>query len=250
MNRRRFLFSVLILIALAVGSLLYVQRRHTPDAKATNAQKSITAQTSATPNPTTGGFDRTARSTIDPASIWVVVNKQHPLNPRNYAPADLSAVGSGQYLRSEAAAAFQQMVAGAKRDGLVLTAASGYRSYDTQVSVYNKEVADFGQARADSESARPGYSEHQTGLGVDIAGGGCSIEDCFAGTAEGRWAATNSYKYGYILRYTTANSTVTGYRAEAWHFRYVGPELATELHNLGDHGTLEEFFGVSGGASY
>jgi D-alanyl-D-alanine carboxypeptidase len=194
-------------------------------------------------------FDKSRFSTTDPASPWVVVNKQHPLQPLDYAPSDLTSIGNGQYMRAEAASALQQMFGDAQSAGLKLTAASGYRSYSTQVATYNSEVKAYGQARADSESARPGYSEHQTGWAVDIAGGGCYIEDCFGNTAEGKWAAANAYKYGFILRYTSANSTITGYRAEAWHFRYVGAALAQEMHKTGVT-TLEQFFGVSGGATY
>jgi D-alanyl-D-alanine carboxypeptidase len=215
---------------------------------------SPTTQNTQTQRPTPApilpaSFNKSAHSTTDPASIWVVVNKQHPLQPQTYAPTDLQTVGGGHYLRAEAAAALAQMIAGAKQAGLTITPASGYRSYATQTTVYNNEVAANGQDRADSQSARPGYSEHQTGLAVDIAGGGCSIDDCFGDTAEGKWTAANAYKYGYILRYVADSTTVTGYRGEAWHFRYVGSDLATEMHSRGIL-TLEEFFGISGGTGY
>lgn len=152
-------------------------------------------------------------------------------------------------MRREAATALNDMLAAAKLTGNVLTPASAYRSYTTQVSVYNREVASNGQAKADSQSARPGYSEHQTGLAVDIAGGGCNIEDCFGTTAPGKWAAANAYKYGYILRYTDTDVAITGYRAESWHFRYVAPGLAAEMQAKAIT-SLEEFFGVSGGNIY
>ncbi len=194
-------------------------------------------------------FNKKTYSTTDPASPWVIVNKQHPLQPKNYVPTDLVSVGNGQTMRAEAAAKLATMFADAKAAGLTLTAASGYRSYDEQVVTYNSEVQGYGQATADSESARPGYSEHQTGWAVDIGGGGCNITDCFGNTAQGKWTTANAYKYGFILRYTPEDSAVTGYRAESWHFRYVGVPLATALKNQ-NIATLEQFFNVSGGSTY
>lgn len=194
-------------------------------------------------------FNKAQYSTTDPTSRWVIVNKQHPLNPKTYAPSDLVDVGNGQFLRSEAASALETMFADAKKEGVVLEPDSGYRAYSTQVAAYDSEVEGMGQAVADRESARPGYSEHQTGWAIDIGGNGCHIEDCFGGTKAGKWAADNAYKYGYIQRYTSANSAITGYRAESWHYRYVGKSLALELHN--EHiPSLEDFFKVSGGSHY
>ncbi len=146
-------------------------------------------------------------------------------------------------MRKEAAAALANLIAAAAGQGLKITADSGYRSYAIQVSVYNNEVRQHGQAVADSESAKPGYSEHQTGFAVDVGGGGCNIEDCFANTKEGKWVAEHAYEYGFILRYTADKQSVTGYRYEPWHIRYVGTELSTEMNNDGIT-TLEEFFGL------
>lgn len=179
----------------------------------------------------------------------MVVNKQHPLQPVSYAPADLVSVGNNQYLRAEAAAALNTMLTDAKAAGYTVTPDSGYRSYSTQVTTYNSEVAAYGQAVADSESARPGYSEHQTGLAIDFGSGSCNITDCFANTPGGKWVTANAYRYGFILRYPNDLTDVTGYRAEAWHFRYVGVPLAAEMRQEGVR-TLEQFFGVPGGTTY
>jgi len=130
----------------------------------------------------------------------------------------------------------------AKNTGYALVAESGYRSYYTQVSVYNSEVKSFGKAKADSESARPGHSEHQTGWAVDIGKAGC-FEDCFGQTQAAQWLLANSYKYGFILRYPSDKVAITGYRNEPWHFRYIGTDLSTEMHNT-NVTTLEEFFNV------
>ncbi len=188
-------------------------------------------------------FDKTKFSTTNPGSIWVIANKTHPLNPLAYAPGDLVSVGNGEQLRKEAADKFAELVAAAKVAGLTIQPLSAYRSYQTQVSVYNKEVATYGQAVADTQSAKPGYSEHQTGLAIDIGGGGCGIEDCFGDTAEGKWVAANAHTYGFIVRYVAGKESVTGYRAEPWHIRYIGTELAAELKKQNVQ-TLEEFFNL------
>jgi len=128
---------------------------------------------------------------------------------------------------------------------------SAYRSYSYQVSLYGKYVRDQGQSVADTQSARPGYSEHQTGLAVDVEpyDQQCDVEQCFADLPAGKWIAANAYKYGFIIRYTKDKTHVTGYEYEPWHVRYVGVELATEMHNQHIE-TLEEFFGLPAAPDY
>src|SRR5882757_7376950 len=201
--RKKPILFVSIIGLLVIGCSLFIFTHH---AAAPQQRDSSAATGDAT---STSSFDKTQYSLTDPASVWVVVNKQHPLAPKDYAPTDLQNVGSGQYMRAEAAQALQHMLADAKTAGLFVTPASGYRSYTTQVSVYNSEVKSNGQAVADSESARPGYSEHQTGWAIDLASGGCSITDCFANTPGGKWVTANAYKYGFLLRYTPGNENVT-----------------------------------------
>lgn len=240
---------VVALIAVVIVGIFVVKlTKHLPTpAKSGSPTVSHNAPSSVTNSQPS--FNKSAYSTTDPTSIWIVVNKQHQLNPKTYAPPDLTAVGNGQYLRAAAAQALSQMITDAKAAGYILTSDSGYRSYDTQVAVYNNEVKAYGQAVADSESARPGYSEHQTGWAIDLGSSGCNIQDCFATTAGGKWATANAYRYGFILRYPQNLTATTGYRPEAWHFRYVGPDLATELHQQ-NIPTLEEFFNISGGTTY
>ncbi len=192
---------------------------------------------------TSDTFNKSLYSIDEPTSVWIVVNKSRPLNPLSYTPTDLYSVGNGQYLRKSAAQALATLIVDAKKQGLHINPLSGYRSYQTQVRVYGNEVLKYGQQIADTESAKPGYSEHQTGWAIDVGGGGCGIEDCFGKTAEGMWLATNAYKYGFIVRYTAAKQSITGYRAEPWHIRYIGQELASEMHKTGQS-TLEEFFGL------
>lgn len=246
MNKKNLLFLLLVLALLATGIYVWKHPSNKPQHPTTPSTNSQT-----TPNnpQTPVTFDKNKYSHDDPASIWVVVNKTRPLNPKNYAPDDLTPVGGGQQMRKEAAAALAKLIADAKKQGLAIGALSGYRSYQTQVSVYNNEVQSYGQAVADSESARPGTSEHQTGWAVDVGGGGCGIEDCFGKTAEGKWLAANAYKYGFIIRYTAEKQPITGYRAEPWHIRYIGTELSEEMQKQGVT-TLEEFFGLPAAPNY
>lgn len=239
MNRKKV--ALLFLVTLIIlGITTFVLRRE--EAVAPTQQDDI-RQSSQTPNVAKDEFDKKKYSTEDASSIWVVSNKTRSLNPIDYSPDDLEDVGGNQRLRKQAAAALKQMLLAARNEGLTVTPLSGYRSYDTQVRVYGNEVATYGQAVADTQSAKPGHSEHQTGLAIDVGGGGCGIEDCFGDTAEGKWVAANAYKFGFIIRYVSGKEDITGYRYEPWHIRYVGNELALELRRTGVL-TLEEFFGL------
>lgn len=129
----------------------------------------------------------------------------------------------------------------AKKDNLNLTIISGFRSYNFQSSLYNNYVSRHGQAMADTFSARAGYSEHQTGLAMDLN----QISDSFGETKVGKWLDNNAYKYGFILRYPKGKSNETGYKYEPWHFRYVGVSLATKLYNNGNWITIESYYGIT-----
>ncbi|NKX51340.1 M15 family metallopeptidase, partial [Arthrobacter deserti] len=160
----------------------------------------------------------------DAGDIRVFVNKSHPLSPLKYKPADLArAAGTGYLLRKEAAGQLARFFSGARAAGHRLAVVSAYRSYGQQSALYSSYVRQFGRAYADSISARPGYSEHQTGLAVDVgqAGAACRLSACFGSTPEGRWVAKNAYKYGFIVRYPKGQQKVTGYTYEPWHLRYV-----------------------------
>jgi zinc D-Ala-D-Ala carboxypeptidase len=201
-------------------------------------------------------FDRAARSIDDPGSIWVVVNKKRPLNPASFVPPDLVAVPVPHVyepeLRQEASSAAVALFAAASAEaGLQLQSQSSYRSYETQLTVYNRELAIHGQAFVDTDTARPGHSEHQTGLAIDISSvpSVCALTACFGETPHGQWLAANAWRFGFNLSYPADKTHVTGYAYEPWHFRYVGVELATEMHNTGV-ATLEEFFGLPAAPTY
>lgn len=201
-----------------------------------------------TPTPT---FDLSAHSTTDPASPWVVVNKHHPLDPEDYVPDDLVTV-KGEQVRSEVADDLRAMIDAAADDGVELTMQSGYRSYTYQKRIFGNMLAVYGREYAERLSARPGYSEHQTGLAVDLGGASkpsCDFDPCFASTPEGRWIAAHVGEFGFLVRYTKANEDVTGYSPEAWHLRWVGRGLTARMAELGVT-TLEEVFDVDGGSDY
>jgi D-alanyl-D-alanine carboxypeptidase len=192
-------------------------------------------------------FDRAAHSIDDPASIWVVVDKLRPLNPQDYEPADLVDVPVEHtwepLLRQEASDAVVAMFqAAADEAGLALASNSAYRSYSAQEAVYDGD---------DLTTARPGFSEHQTGLAIDIgaASGECSLATCFADTPEGAWLRDNAWRFGFILRYPPDQTPVTGYEFEPWHYRYVGVDLATEMRETGIP-TLEQFFQLPAAPEY
>ncbi|MCC9204551.1 M15 family metallopeptidase [Arthrobacter sp. zg-Y769] len=193
--------------------------------------------------------DAAAASDVDsPDSSIIVVNKDRPL-AAEYVPQDLVDAG-GMLLRAEAAGAYTRMVADAAADGVAVSAVSGYRSREEQSRLHTSYIADYGQEGADSLSARPGYSEHETGLAVDIGNpdGLCALETCFEGTAAGSWAAANAHRYGFLIRYPAGAEHITGYAYEPWHLRYVGPETARGVRDAGV--TLEEFLGLPAAPGY
>lgn len=145
----------------------------------------------------------------------------------------------GNGLTPELLTAFNAMRAAAAADGISLWIVSGFRSYATQVSTYNHFVATYGQAFADTTSARPGHSEHQTGLAIDIN----LVDQSFGSTAEGIWVRENAHRFGFVIRYPQGKEHITGYMWEPWHLRYLGTGLATTLKNSGL--TLEEHFGIT-----
>lgn len=201
--------------------------------------------------------DATCVDLSDPSRIWVVVNKRRPYAPVDYRPAALmlpDGVRSveGGSLRSDAAAALTSMVTAAREAGVgEIALESGFRSYETQQGSYGRQVAARGVEGADQVSARPGFSEHQSGLAGDVVAcaGACGTLDDLAGTAQGAWVAEHSWEYGWIVRYVDGGTGVTGYLGEPWHLRYIGPDLARAYHE-GGWTSLEEFFGLPAAPDY
>lgn len=158
----------------------------------------------------------------------LIANKTYSL-PSDYAPG----------LTAETQRAFNDMAAAAAKDGLYLYIISGYRSYWTQASTYNYFVNDRGKAQADRVSARPGHSEHQSGLAIDVN----TTANSFAGTPEAIWLEKNCWKYGFVIRYPKGKEAITGYIYEPWHVRYLGKENAKKVYDSGL--CLEEYLGIT-----
>ena len=159
----------------------------------------------------------------------LLANKTYSL-PASYDPKGLT---------KETSAAFKKMQTAAYKDGISLWVCSGYRSYYDQRYLYNMYCNRDGKAAADTYSARPGYSDHQTGMAIDVN----NASDSFSGTREAKWLANNCAKYGFIIRYPKGKEAYTGYQYESWHIRYVGTPLAQNITNSGL--SLEEYFGIT-----
>ncbi|WP_066299557.1 M15 family metallopeptidase [Bacillus sp. FJAT-29937] len=189
----------------------------------------------------------------NPTNHMVLVNKQFSL-PDGYAPADLIMPAvlfsfgeqdiEKAYLRDEAAKALEAMFTEAKKIDIHLFAVSGYRSFDRQRAVFDAEVSKYGEEKAIQAVAIPGSSEHQTGLAMDISSQSANFEltEQFGETVEGKWAAENAHRFGFILRYPKGKEEITGYKFEPWHFRYVGKEAAAVIFDK--QLTLEEYFEI------
>ena len=186
-----------------------------------------------------------AREHNDPARIDVLVNKQHCLKPLTYAPSDLAS-DTEVTLRREAFAAYNAMKQAAAQAGAGFTATSSYRSHEAQIATFADWYRSLGSAeKASDVAALPGYSEHQLGLAVDLRVGGCALE-CFRSTAAYRWLQAHAHEYGFIERYPLGKTTITGYGAEAWHWRYVGKATASDMHGK-KIDTLETYYDMPGG---
>ncbi len=220
------------------------------------ADTDTAALSTSSASPVAGGADgpgsEETAARLEPVrnDLTIVVNKQHPLNPLDAEPDDLTIV-EGRWASGRIVADLEGMPAAARAEVVSPVVVSAYRSYRSQDRIYRDYVARNGAAAADTFSARPGYSEHQTGLAVDLgdAAGACHVRDCFAATAEGRWLGEHAAEYGFILRYPEGATDVTGYKPESWHFRYVGRDAAAAMRAAGV-ATLEEYLGVDGGTEY
>ncbi|PGS41741.1 D-alanyl-D-alanine carboxypeptidase [Bacillus cereus] len=185
------------------------------------------------------------------ASVQAVVNKEYGL-PEDYKPEDLvvpnvsfsfSGTVEKSYLRKEAAEALERLFDLAKKEGIELNAVSGFRSYDYQKNLYANNVKRKGQEHTDRFSAKPGHSEHQTGLTMDVSSKSANneLELTFANTKEGKWLKENAYRAGFIIRYPKGKESITGYAYEPWHIRYVG-DIAESIYKK--KLTLEEFMNL------
>lgn len=187
-------------------------------------------------------------NSMTPESFTVIVNKHHPLDAA-YIPPDLTDAG-GVLIRAAAAERFRVMVSAAASEGIAITAVSGYRPATEQAHIHDSYTSVYGAPAADLLSARPGYSEHQTGLAIDIGNpsGECALNACFASTPAGAWTEANAHRFGFIIRYPAGSESVTGYTYEPWHLRYTGLDAAAAIHAGGL--TLEQYTGTPAAPGY
>lgn len=256
---RRLFFASVIAVIAAIAVLVFVSADSFssggpssggPPSGSTDGQSPTAPPTTTpaaptpTPSPTakpTPGLDGTI--VLPCGDILAPLDKQHRL-PADCEPADLVrlpeniSLGGPQYLRREALDALLDLFDAARAVGYELTVNSSYRSYDVQAQTYATWVQLYGEAYASRTSARPGHSEHQLGTAVDVGARGLMLE-AFAGTPEAAWLEANAWKYGFIVSYPDGKEAITGYAYEPWHIRYVGREVAADVHRSGL--TLREY---------
>lgn len=193
-----------------------------------------------------GGAD--ANKPVQNEEFLLLVNKTHPID-ENYKPDDLTAIkyfasdrsAEGRFMRKEAAEHFHQLVEAAKADGYEIVMTTAYRSYGFQSTLYNNYVKTHGEAEANTFSAKPGQSEHQTGLCTDVSSPSVNYQltTDYGKAPEGIWLAEHAHEYGFIIRFPLGKEDITGYQYEPWHIRYVGQPAADEIYEQGT--TLEEY---------
>lgn len=185
--------------------------------------------------------------------LLILVNKVNPVD-QDYKPDDLTEIKyfapdraeTTRYLRAEAAEAFHRLAEAAAEEGLEIRMTTAYRSYDFQKILFDNYVEKEGEEKANTFSAKPGQSEHQTGLAVDVTSPSVDyqLSNDYGRTEEGKWIAANAYRFGFILRFPEGKEEITGYQYEPWHLRYVGLLAAREIHERDL--TLEEFLQMNG----
>lgn len=183
------------------------------------------------------------KKTKDLNKIYILTNK-YLYMPNNYVPDHLEVIDSKytngtKKLVAEAKIKFEEMAEDASLEGYRIRIISAYRSYEYQKGLYDSYVEKDGTQQADTYSARPGYSEHQTGLVIDIDNGVIDYNH-FENTKEFNWMQENAYQYGFILRYPKGKENITGYTYESWHYRYVGAKIATYIRE--NNITFDEYY--------
>ncbi|WP_105994359.1 D-alanyl-D-alanine carboxypeptidase family protein [Staphylococcus simulans] len=214
-----------IIISLVSVSILLTACANNDTNKTAEKSKSVNQQS--TPK---AKHDIQKKEGITTVDGIILANKKAGL-PQSYHP------GENKTARQQ----LDRMMKDANKQGLDVVFRSGFRSYQEQEGLYNNYVKRDGKTAADQYSARPGHSEHQTGLAFDVgtSTGGTDFLDAFGKTPEGKWLAKHAHEYGFILRYPKGKEQMTGYQYEPWHFRYVGKKTAKAIYDK--QLTLEEY---------
>ncbi|WP_353948722.1 M15 family metallopeptidase [Sporolactobacillus sp. Y61] len=259
MKLKRFMGMTAALLLSLSACTTAPQSHQEPDHASQSAEKSAENRSSQSQeaSPSTQDHEMSAMNqkgihvVADPDSSLVLVNKYFKL-PDSYVPKNLvdarvpfifSGKSEKRKMRQEAAHALEHMFAAAEKEGIRLTGVSAYRSHRTQVSLFNYYVNKDGEKKALTYSARPGTSEHETGLSIDVSGrnGQYAATEAFGRTREAAWLTQHAHEYGFIIRYPKGKESITGYEYEAWHLRYVGRSAATTIFKRGL--ALEEYLG-------
>lgn len=263
MAKKEYVLLTILSVIIASASLIVVLRFRDDNSISTTqtpaGNSSESQETEPMQDPGSGQFtvDKAVHSLSDPTSIWAIVNKKRGI-PTSYKPElvvpnvrlRLSSNSEQMQISQTIQNDVEEMFDGAQREGVTLVFGSGYRSSAKQQQFYSSYVARDGKVAADTYSARPGHSEHQTGFAFDATSpsGKCHLEICFASTVQGKWLAENAHKYGFVIRYLDGKESITGYQYEPWHLRFIGKEAAAEVYSSGQ--TLEEYFNLEPAPSY
>lgn len=257
MKKRILVIGAAAVLVGAVGACLWVSTRSSAPAQEQKTAASSTESTAQKETtftlslPGASAIEARVEDYNDPSSLWVVVSKDHALSNQQYRPADLTFMADKsrtdksndeRSLRAVAVEDFNALIAAANTAGYDLIIGSGFRSYELQATYYNHYVSVSGEAAANKYSAKPGQSEHQTGLVADITlrSMQCYLDTCFGETSAGKWLAAHVADYGFIIRYPADKTEITKYQYEPWHIRYVGKPLAGALKQSGL--TLDEAY--------
>ena len=257
-NWKVVLTSPIILLALLFPAGAYAVDPSPSPSPSLSASPSVSASPDTSPSPSPS-----PEASVDPmpviydidtaSSASVVVNKKRPLNPKTYVPANLKKYpGSSVKLAAPARDALVLMAAAMKKAGAgTLVLNSGYRSYASQKIIHAAKVSQLGLKAGEALAARPGYSEHQTGLAADVSAykQGCAIYTCFSATKAGKWLAENAWQYGFVIRYPYGQTKITGYQFEPWHLRFIGLEIATDM-KAKNILTIEKYFSLPNAPKY
>jgi LAS superfamily LD-carboxypeptidase LdcB len=251
-KKQTFMGLIMLIILSVIICVILLNSKHAGESDS-SASASVTETEEATASATATVDPETDSRFFDTDSLLIIANKTHKL-PDGYEPSDLRAVTcnaayDGIQMRDEAATALEKMFAAALEDGVTLRAQSGYRSQSYQEQLYNSYAEKDGTEEADTYSSRAGYSDHQTGLAMDIADhdGATVFSAAMKDTPEGEWLYQHAHEYGFVERYPEGKESITGYTFEPWHYRYVGVDTATAVYSVSPDETLEEYFGISGG---
>ena len=196
-----------------------------------------------------GFYNYISDANLDKGNL-VLVNKFHNLDSE-YVPNSLETIDNKYFingnanvrkLKKEAKEAFEKLSSDSIKNGTPVYGQSAYRPYNMQNSLYNTALASSGKNKADMDTARPGHSEHQTGLAIDVSSNKSGNMLTFGNTDSYRWMMDNSHKYGFILRYTKEHENIHGYINEPWHYRYVGVKVAKDIHDNYSDLTYDEYY--------